>query len=233
MIRAGTAPSRTVTTALLGAVPACALIAVIAAPLVGLSGAWPAGRALGASLLITAVAVAVAATLGLTAALYLHTMAGDRETHRTKTGLALAAATPPVVAGWFAGAVLGPSLGLSASLLLAGGTLGVLLTPYYALRAEQVLASRPGNLYHNALALGVGPVSAAWYVLLPDAALDLIGLTLRTTARATGEAMVALLAGGATYALAVDALTDPAAALLLLLLVAALAYGARWLEARP
>lgn len=215
-----------------GAAPALALGAVGAALAVGAAAPWPGAAALLATVALALIATAVAGVLGTVIALYLHTLADEAELGRGRTSLRLAGATPPVVAGWFAGAVVAPGLGVEGGWLLAGVTLGLWCTPRFALRALRVFTTRHAAVYDDALGLGVGPVSAAWRVLLPVAAGDLAAVAVGIGGRAGGEAMVALLAAGASRPLAVAALTEPGSAAVLAGLGAALAVAARRMEAR-
>jgi ABC-type phosphate transport system permease subunit len=228
--------------ATLGALP---VAGVLLAAALGLAMAVPTrlpwAELLGVTFLVAGGATLVALVLALPAAVHLHAFAGKAERRRVDAALAVAGATPPVVAGWFAATVAGPWLAAEGDVvggpLLAAATLGVLLAPGAIRAAQRALDTVPGDLRTTCLNLGVAPGVTAWRVVVPAAAPRLWGASLRLLARALGDAMVALMAAGAARPLAaaiVDA-TEAVFALsfALLAVVALAAWGARRLEVGP
>lgn len=232
--------------ATLGALP---VAVVLLATGLGLALAVPAnvawGQVLGATLVVTGGASLVALSLALPAAVHLHAFAGKPERRRTDAALAVAGATPPVVAGWFAALVAEASLPAAAggavgagstpgSALVAAVALGILLAPGAIRAALRALDTVPGDLRTTCLTLGIAPAVTAWRVVVPAARLRLAAATLRLVARALGDAMVALMAGGAARSLAAAVVDAPEAvfalSLALLGLVGLAAFGARRLE---
>lgn len=228
--------------ATLGALP---VAGVLVAAALGVSMAVPTrlpwAQLLGATFLVAGGATLVALVLALPAAVHLHAFAGKYERRRVDAALAVAGATPPVVAGWFAATVVGPWFvadgGAVGGPLLAAGALGVLLAPGAIRAAQRALDTVPGDLRTACLTLGVAPAVTAWRVVVPAAAPRLWGAVLRLLARALGDAMVALLAGGAARPLAAAIVDAPEAvfalSLALLALVALAAWGARRVEHGP
>lgn len=198
----------------------------------------PWAQLLGATFLVAGGATLVAMVLALPAAVHLHAFAGKHERRRVDAALAVAGATPPVVAGWCAAAVVGPWMategGVVGGPLLAAGALGLLLAPGAIRAAQRALDTVPGDLRTACLSLGVAPAVTAWRVAVPAAAPRLWAASLRLLARALGDAMVALLAGGAARPLASAIVDAPEAAfalsLALLALVALAAWAARRIE---
>jgi phosphate transport system permease protein len=92
---------------------------------------------------------------------------------------------------FFAGTAYGPSL-LAASLVLA-----VMITPFVAAVAREVLRAVPAAQRESALALGATRWEAAIGVVLPYAASGVVGGVMLGLGRALGETIaVALVVGG-------------------------------------
>jgi phosphate transport system permease protein len=185
-------------------------------------GAFGVGPALAGTLVTAALALALAAPLGLAAAVYTAELAPPRLRAPLAALVDLLAAVPSVVYGlWglqvlvpavrghvgpllrdglglgrfgaFAGPAHGPSV-LAASLVLA-----VMVLPYVAAVSREVLRAVPAAQREAALALGATPWEAAVGVVLPHARAGVAGAVLLGLGRALGETMAVAMVIGAAH----------------------------------
>jgi phosphate transport system permease protein len=159
------------------------------------------------TLLITIIALALAAPLAVWTALYLSEAASPRVREWFKPFIELLASVPTVVLGYFGLMLLAPGLmkvfgeagGMTSgrSLLTAALMMAVLILPLMVSVAEDALRAVPGTLRDGALALGLSGSETINRVLLPAARPGLIAAVLLGFARAVGETMIIwILAGG-------------------------------------
>jgi phosphate transport system permease protein len=168
---------------------------------------------LSATLLITAIAMLVAAPLGLGAALYLSEYAGERSRKIFKPVLEVLAGIPTVVYGFFAISFVTPSvlrplfgetdIGIFNA-LSAGLVIGVLIIPIIASLSEDALSSVPQAMRDGALALGATRTKVARKVVLPAALSGVIASFVLALSRGIGETMVAVIAAGSIAQLTAD-----------------------------
>jgi phosphate transport system permease protein len=170
-----------------------------------------------ATLVITVIALVVAAPLGLGAALYLSEYAGQRARRILKPVLEVLAGIPTVVYGFFAisfvtPSVLLPLLGAESlgifNALSAGLVIGVLIIPIVASLSEDALSSVPQAMRDGALALGATRARVARTVVLPAALSGVVASFVLALSRAIGETMVAVIAAGSLAQLTLDP-TEP------------------------
>ena len=172
----------------------------------GASGAFGFIPLLAGTLLITAIAMALATPTGLVLAVYLSEFSGAKARARIKPMLEILAGVPTVVYGFFAVAVLSPLLrdlgeGLGAevageSALAAGLVMGVMLIPFIASLSEDALFAAPESLRQGALALGATRFEAATQVMIPAALPGIVAGILLALSRAVGETMIVVMAAG-------------------------------------
>ena len=173
----------------------------------GQFGVWPL---VVGTLLITAIAAAVALPLGLLAAVYVSQYASDRVRRVVKPALELLAGIPTVVFGYFALTAVTPFLrtfvpGLGVyNALSAGLVVGVMILPLVASLSEDALRSVPRRLAEGAYALGATQGEVVWRVVTPAALSGIVAAFLLGLSRAIGETMIVVLAAGATPALTLD-----------------------------
>lgn len=177
-----------------------------------------------ASLWTTAIAMIVAAPLGMGAAVYLSEYA--RPSHRAifKPILEILAGIPSVVLGFFALLWIAPNLvvhlggeGGRGSMLAAGIGVGILTIPLVASISEDAMAAVPRSLREASAGLGARNAVTTVRVVLPAAVSGLVASLIVALSRALGETMVVFMAGGAadaaikTYSPYEGSLTMPAA----------------------
>lgn len=160
------------------------------------------------TLIITLIAVLIAAPVSLGLALYISEVAPARIKDWLKPTVELLASIPTVVLAYFGLMTVAPFLlsnigafvGMEStrSLLTAAVMMGILLIPTIATVAEDTLANLPRHLRDGADALGLTPRETIRKVLLPAAKSGLIGAVLLGLARAFGETMLVWLLSGGT-----------------------------------
>ncbi|MFM7253699.1 MAG: phosphate ABC transporter permease subunit PstC [Ilumatobacteraceae bacterium] len=155
------------------------------------------------TVIVSAVAMVVAAPLGLGSAIFLSEYASPRVRRTLKPVLEVLAGVPSVVFGFFALRVLGPDLlqplfdtPQTTGLLVTGAAIGVLVTPLMASVSEDALRSVPTSLREASTGLGARKSSTVVKVVLPAAVSGIVAALILSVSRAIGETMVAALASG-------------------------------------
>ena len=157
------------------------------------------------TLVVSAIAMAVAAPLGIGAAIYLSEYAGGRVRRLLKPVLELLAAIPSVVLGFFALTFISPVLvqGLFPgtnvfNMLAAGIAVGILITPLVASVAEDALHAVPAYLREAAYGLGARRRTTSLRVVVPAAVSGIVAALILGISRAIGETMIVAMVAGAT-----------------------------------
>src|SRR5919106_2315191 len=161
---------------------------------------------LAGSVVVTGIAMVVAAPLGLAAAVYLSEYAHPRVRTVLKPILEVLAAIPSVVLGFFAlqwiapnvvGRLFGEEAGRGGSMMAAGIGVGILSIPLVASVSEDALRAVPNSLRQASAGLGARRMSTTLRVVLPAAISGIVAAFILATSRALGETMVVFIAGGA------------------------------------
>ena len=171
-------------------------------PKIGAFGILPL---LNATLMTTAIAMAIAVPLGLGVAIYLSEYASPRVRALLKPVLEVLAGIPTVVYGYFALTFMTPLLRTvfgsdvvdiynTAS---AGLVMGILILPLISSMSEDALAAVPRSLREAAYGLGATKLETALVVVLPAALSGLAAAFIVGLSRAIGETMIVALAAGA------------------------------------
>jgi phosphate transport system permease protein len=161
---------------------------------------------LAGTLVVAAVAMIVAAPLGLGAALYLSELARPRSRRLLKPVLETLASVPSVVMAFFALRVISPQLVQPLfgddvpifNVLSAGLGVGLLVTPLVASVAEDALHAVPRSLREAAVGLGARARTASVRVVVPAAVSGLTAALILGISRAVGETMIVAIVGGGT-----------------------------------
>ncbi len=154
------------------------------------------------SIVVTVVAMAVAAPIGLGAAVYLSEYASARVRKILKPVLEVLAGIPSVVLGFFALRWIGPNLvdrlfnSGTQSLLAAGLGVGLLTIPLVASISEDAMRAVPSALREASAGLGARKITTSISVVIPAAVSGLVAAFIVATSRAIGETMVVFLAAG-------------------------------------
>jgi phosphate transport system permease protein len=157
------------------------------------------------TLIVAAIAMTIAAPLGLGSALYLSEYATARARRFLKPILETLASVPSVVMGFFALRVISPDLvqrlfGSEVPLfnmMAAGIAVGLLVTPLVASVAEDAMHAVPSALREAAYGLGARRRATSVRVVVPAAVSGITASLILGLSRAIGETMiVAIVAGG-------------------------------------
>lgn len=178
----------------------------IRADQVGSSGAFGAVPLFTGTLLITTIAMLVAAPLGLLSAIYLSEYAPPWIRSVAKPVLEILAGVPTVVYGFFAALTvapfvrgLGESLGLavsSESALAAGVVMGIMIIPFISSLSDDAINAVPRSLRDASLGMGATRAETMRQVIFPAALPGIIAGLLLAISRAIGETMIVVMAAG-------------------------------------
>ena len=154
------------------------------------------------TLLVTAIAVVVAAPFGLGAAIFMSEYASRRLRSYLKPALEVLAGIPTVVYGYFALTWLTPHLqdvGVGVGVfnaLSAGLVIGIMLIPTVASISEDSMTAVPRELRDGAYALGSTRLHVSTRIVVPAAISGIIASYVLAISRAVGETMIVLIAAG-------------------------------------
>ena len=185
------------------------------------SGAFGAIPLFAGSFLIMAIAMLVAAPVGLFSAIYLSEYAGPTVRGVVKPLLEILAGVPTVVYGFFAALTVGPLFrsffnGIGAQLaggpmdglaqylmqvqnqmaLVAGAVMGIMLIPFVSSLSDDVINAVPQSLRDGSYAMGATKSETVKRVILPAALPGIMGAMLLAISRAIGETMIVTMAAG-------------------------------------
>ncbi|HET7211285.1 MAG TPA: phosphate ABC transporter permease subunit PstC [Methyloceanibacter sp.] len=158
------------------------------------------------TLLISAIALAVAIPIGLLSAIYLTEYAHPKFRAVVKPLLELLAGIPTVVFGFFAVLVVAPfmrdfgaSIGIPIapnSALAAGVVMGIMIIPFVSSLSDDAIAAVPRAMRDGSYAIGATKGETITKVLLPAALPGIMGGILLAASRAIGETMIVVMAAG-------------------------------------
>lgn len=182
---------------------------------IGSTGAFGAIPLFAGTLLVSCIAMAVAAPIGLMSAIYLAEYASLKTRAYAKPSLEILAGIPTVVYGFFAALTVAPFLRDSGSLigldvssesaLAAGLVMGIMIVPFVSSLSDDVIAAVPQSLRDGSLSLGATHSETIRKVVIPAALPGIVGGLLLAISRAIGETMIVVMAAG----LAADLTANP------------------------
>jgi phosphate transport system permease protein len=168
------------------------------------------------TLLITAIAMIVAAPIGLMSAIYLSDYAGPRFRAFAKPILEILAGIPTVVYGFFAALTVAPfirrageAIGLSPSsesALAAGIVMGIMIIPFVSSLSDDVINAVPQSLRDGSAGMGATKSETIRKVVLPAALPGIVSALLLAVSRAIGETMIVVMAAGLAANLTINPL---------------------------
>lgn len=156
------------------------------------------------TLVISLIAMLIAAPLGVASAIYLSEYASSRVRRWLKPVLETLASIPSVVLGffaltWISPTIIQPLTGAPLSNMASAGlAVGILITPLVASVAEDALHAVPLYLREAAYGLGARKRTTSLRVVVPAAVSGIVAALLLAFARAIGETMVVAIAAGGT-----------------------------------
>ncbi|MBI4477090.1 MAG: phosphate ABC transporter permease subunit PstC [Acidobacteria bacterium] len=154
------------------------------------------------TILVSAIAMAVALPTGLLAAVYLSEYAPSSMRRAIKPVLEVLAGIPTVVYGYFALLFVTPILqrfvpNLSGFNALSPGiVMGIMILPMVASLSEDAMRAVPGSLREGAYALGATKAEATVGVVIPAALSGISAALILAASRAIGETMIVAIAAG-------------------------------------
>jgi phosphate transport system permease protein len=160
----------------------------------------------GATLVVTVIAIVIAVPIGLGAAIYLAEYASRGTRRALKPILELLAGVPTVVYGFVALFALNPILqdiwptGSGPefkNMLVAGLAMGIMIVPTVASISEDAMAAVPRSLREGAYALASSKMQVSTRVVVPAAISGIVAAIVLGISRAIGETMIVTIAAGA------------------------------------
>ena len=162
------------------------------------------------TVLVSAIAMAVALPMGLLSAIYLSEYAPEPLRRVVKPVLEILAGVPTVVYGYFALMFVTPLLqrvfpqmaGFNA--LSPGIVMGIMILPLVSSLAEDAMRAVPSGLREGAYALGATKMQTALKVVVPAAFSGISAAAILAMSRAIGETMIVAIAAGQQPRLTLD-----------------------------
>lgn len=171
---------------------------------------------LAGTLLITVIAIAVAAPVGLLSAIYLSDYASTHVRAMAKPMLEILAGIPTVVYGFFAALTVAPFIrdffnwlslyteslfgfsisASSESALAAGVVMGIMIIPFISSLSDDVINAVPQSLRDGSAGLGATKSETIRKVVLPAALPGIVSALILAISRAIGETMIVVMAAG-------------------------------------
>ncbi len=168
------------------------------------------------TLLITLVAMCVAAPIGLMSAIYLSDYAPAWFRKVAKPVLEILAGVPTVVYGFFAALTVAPAIrgfgegfGLtvsSESALAAGLVMGIMIIPFVSSLSDDVINAVPQSLRDGSAGMGATKSETIRKVVLPAALPGIVSAMMLAISRAIGETMIVVMAAGLAANLTINPL---------------------------
>jgi phosphate transport system permease protein len=154
------------------------------------------------TILVSAIAMAVAVPMGLLSAIYLSEYAPPGVRRAIKPILEILAGVPTVVYGYFALLFVTPLLqrflpGLAGFNALSPGiVMGIMILPLVSSLSEDAMQGVPRGLREGAYALGATRMQTSLSVVLPAAFSGITAAFILAASRAIGETMIVAIAAG-------------------------------------
>jgi phosphate transport system permease protein len=154
------------------------------------------------TILVSAIAMAVALPMGLLSAIYLSEYAPLTVRRVVKPILEILAGVPTVVYGYFALLFVTPILqrfipGLAGFNALGPGiVMGIMILPLVSSLSEDAMQGVPRGLREGSYALGATRMQTSLSVVLPAAFSGITAAFILAVSRAIGETMIVAIAAG-------------------------------------
>jgi phosphate transport system permease protein len=144
----------------------------------------------------TAVAILVAAPLGIAGALYISEIASDWAREFVKPGVEILAGVPSIVYGFIGFMIINPYVsdelsGGFGALLAIGVVIGLMALPTVVSVAEDAISTVPESMKSGSLAMGATEWQTMKHVTVPAAFSGVSAAVLLGIGRAMGETMAA------------------------------------------
>ncbi len=179
--------------------PALSLEFLLASPTAGMTagGIFPA---IVGTLWLVGVSLAVAAPVGILAAIYLNEYAGDNWITRIiNLAIVNLAGVPSIVHALFGVGAFVLFLGMGTSIIAASLTLAVMTLPVIIVGTKEALASVPMAFRQACWVLGASRWQTIRHVVLPNSVSGILTGVILQVSRAAGETAPIMFTGAAFY----------------------------------
>jgi phosphate transport system permease protein len=162
------------------------------------------------TLLVSAIAMAVALPMGLLSAIYLSEYASPWVRRLLKPVLEVLAGVPTVVYGYFALRFVTPLIQAAVpslsgfNALSPGIVMGIMIVPLVSSLTEDAMRSVPNGLREASFALGATRMQTSLTVVVPAAFSGVTAAFILAISRAVGETMIVAIAAGQQPRLTLD-----------------------------
>ncbi len=166
------------------------------------------------TLITSVIAMAVAAPIGLTAAMFLSEFVSSRVRKVLKPVIEVLAGIPTIVYGFFAYNFVTPLLesiipSLEAKNALSPGiVMGIMIIPIVTSLSEDAMNAVPNTIREGAYGLGSTKLEVTTKVVLPAAISGIVASFVLAISRAIGETMIVTIASGSSKAFTTN-ITQP------------------------
>ena len=157
------------------------------------------------TVVVSAIAMLLAAPIGLASAIYLSEYARPRTRRIIKPILEILAGVPSVVLGFFALTFINPVLvqtlvpgATGFNLAAAGLAVGILTVPLIASISEDAMQAVPRSLREASYGLGARRITTSLRVVFPASVSGIVAALILGLSRVIGETMVVAVAAGAS-----------------------------------
>lgn len=152
------------------------------------------------SLMLVALAAAMAFPIGVAAAIYLEEYARDTRLNRLlRTNISNLSGVPSIVYGIFGLALFVRALALGYTLMSGALTLALLILPVVIIASMEALRAVPQAQREGAYALGATRWQVTRQAVLPSAGAGILTGIILSLARAIGETAPLILVGAVTF----------------------------------
>lgn len=166
------------------------------------------------TILTSAIAMLVAAPLGLCSAIFLSEFMSPNKRRVIKPIIEVLAGIPTIVYGFFAYNTVTPLLmklipGLGAKNALSPGiVMGIMILPIVTSLSEDAMSAVPDAIRQGAYGLGSTKLEVAVRVIIPAAVSGIVAAFVLAISRAIGETMIVTIASGSAKNFTLD-ITQP------------------------
>ena len=160
------------------------------------------------TILITLIAVVIAAPLGILSAIFVTEILPKSLRQIIVSFIEIVSGIPTIIYGFFAVIIIAPKVkdfaticGFENSLenaLTAGIAMGIMITPFICSLSIQLFLELPKHYKESARALGSSLGETVLFVILPCAKHHLLSIFLLAISRSVGETMIVTMSAGNT-----------------------------------
>jgi phosphate transport system permease protein len=161
------------------------------------------------TVIMTALALLIAAPLGIFAAVYLAEYAsrGNKLVRAIRMAAETLSGIPSIVYGLFGMIFFVTALHWNLSLIAGGCTLAIMVLPLIMRTTEEALIAVPDLYREGAFGLGAGRLRTVFRIVLPSAVPGILSGIILATGRIVGETAALIFTAG-TLAQIPDSITD-------------------------